>query len=305
MTVPKTMCDARGGPIGQPDMTPASGPRLTPLAGPPPSVVTAGGVLTGRTFAALAFTRGATAPYRRRLVAAAGRRGAALRAFGVDITVISHDGSVPAGVPGGCRLARGDNGAEVMRGILAVLARRGVGPGLLLVVGTQFGAPGGEPGPDGLLLVPEAARAVAVSVGPEPDGVPTGVVHAGGGSGGLLALLDEQVRRHARQRVPAVDEDPAWVLCETGPGRRAAGYSGHVFWDADVFVLPRWPWIPRPARACTWPTWAASGRPWWPAWPGFGPGGRAECRSPASRRVGGPAPAVPLPGPHGAAGPHP
>ncbi len=110
-----------------------------------------------------------------------------------------------------------------MRGILAVLARRGAGPGLLLVVGTQFGAPGGEPGPDGLLLVPEAARAVAVSVGPEPDGVPTGVVHAGGGSGGLLALLDEQVRRHARQRVPAVDEDPAWVLCDTeaGPaGRR-------------------------------------------------------------------------------------
>ena len=59
---------------------------------------------------------------------------------------------------------------------------------------------------------------IAVSVGPEPDGVPAGVVHAGGGSRGLLALLDEQVRRHARQRVPAVDEDPAWILCETGAG---------------------------------------------------------------------------------------
>ena len=68
-----------------------------------------------------------------------------------------------------------------MRGILAVLARRGVGPGLLLVVGSEFGAPGGNPGPDALLLVPEAARVIAVSVGSEPDGVPAGVVHAGGG----------------------------------------------------------------------------------------------------------------------------
>ena len=34
----------------------------------------------------------------------------------------------------------------------------------------------------------------------------------------LLELLDEQVRRHARQRVPAVDEDRAWIVCETGAG---------------------------------------------------------------------------------------
>jgi hypothetical protein len=107
-------------------------------------------------------------------------------------------------------------GPVAMRGILAVLARRGVGWGLLLVVGSEFGAPGGRPGPDALLLVPEGARMLAVSVGSEPDGVPAGVVHAGGGSRGLLALLDEQVRRHARQRVPAVDEDPEWILCETG-----------------------------------------------------------------------------------------
>jgi len=67
-----------------------------------------------------------------------------------------------------------------MRGILAVLARRGMGPGLLLLVGSEFGAPGGEPGPDAL-LVPEATRVIAVSVGPEPGGVPAGVIHAGGG----------------------------------------------------------------------------------------------------------------------------
>ena len=53
------------------------------------------------------------------------------------------------------------------------------------------------------------------------------MVHAGGGSRGLLALLDEQVRRHARQRVPAFDEDLEWILCETGarPLRRRATES--------------------------------------------------------------------------------
>jgi trehalose/maltose hydrolase-like predicted phosphorylase len=179
---------------------------------------TADGALTGRSFAAVAFTWRAAALHRRRLVAAVGRRVAALRASGVDVTVISREGSAPAWLLAECRVAREETGPEAMRGILATLARRGVGPGLLLVVGSEFGAPGGNPGPDALLLVPEAARVVAVSVGPEPDGVPASVVHAGGGSRGVLALLDEQVRRHARQRVPAVDEDPAWIVSETGAG---------------------------------------------------------------------------------------
>jgi trehalose/maltose hydrolase-like predicted phosphorylase len=218
MTVPGTMRDALPGSMGLAGMPPASGSRSPALAGPPPDVVAAGGVLTGRTFGAVAISWRAAAPYRRRLVAAVGRRAAALRAWGVDVTVISRDGSVPAELLPGCRVVRGEGGPEAMRGILAALARRGVGPGLLLVVGSEFGAPGGCPGPDGLLLVPEAARVIAVSVGPEPDGASAGVVHAGGGSRGLLALLDEQIRRHARQRVPPVDEDPAWILCETGAG---------------------------------------------------------------------------------------
>ena len=175
-----------------------------------------GGAPTGRTCAAVAFTWKAAAPYRRQLVAAVGRRVAALRASGVDVTVISRVGSVPAELLSGFRMTRADAGPEAMRGILAVLSQRGVGPGLLLVVGSEFGAPGGNPGPDAVLLVPEATRVTAVSVGPEPDGVPACVVHAGGGARGLLALLDEQVRRHARQRVPAIDEDPEWTLSETG-----------------------------------------------------------------------------------------
>ena len=221
MTVPKTMHDATRGSIGLARMPPASASRSAALAGPPPGAA-AGGVLTGRTFAAVVFTCKAASPHRRRLMAAVGRRIAALRAASVDVTVISRDAIVPADLLAGCRLAPGEDGPEVMRGILAVLARRGVGPGLLLLVGSEFGAPDGGPGPDGLLLVPEAARVLAVSVGQEPGGVPADVVYAGGGSRKLLELLDEQVRRHARQRVPAIDEDPAWILSETeaGPLRR-------------------------------------------------------------------------------------
>src|SRR5512142_817019 len=176
------------------------------------------GVLPVRTFAAVAFTWRAVVPCQRRLVAAVCRRVVALRSFGVDVAVIGRDDFVPADVLRLCRLAGGDSAPGVMRDILGDLARRGVGPGLLLLVGSEFGAPGAVRGPDSLLLVPEAARVVVVSVGPEPAGVPSGVAHAGGGSRVLLALLDEQVRRHACQRVPAVDEDPAWIVCETEPG---------------------------------------------------------------------------------------
>ncbi len=174
--------------------------------------------LTGRSFAAVAFTWNAAAPCRTRLVEALGRRVATMRASGLDVVVISHGGVVPAGLRRSCRLVRADGSPQTMRGIVTALARQGVGPGLLLLVGSQFGMPGGRPGPDSPLLVPEAARVFAVSVGPEPAGVPAGVTHLGGGSRMLLALLDEQVRRRARQRVPEVDEDPAWIVSETGPG---------------------------------------------------------------------------------------
>ena len=143
-------------------MTGMRGSRPAAPAESLPGVMAANGVLTGRSFAAMAFAWKAAVPYRRRLVAAVGSRVAALRACGVDVTVISHDQVVPAELLAGCRLARKKDGAAVMRGILPVLARRGVGPGLLLLVGTQFGGPGGAPGPDALLLVPGAARMIAV-----------------------------------------------------------------------------------------------------------------------------------------------
>jgi hypothetical protein len=81
--------------------------------------------IPGRTFAAVAFTWKAAAPHRRQQVAAVVHRVAALRAASVDVTVIGCDRIVPAEPLAQCRPAPGRGGPEAMRGILAVLARRG------------------------------------------------------------------------------------------------------------------------------------------------------------------------------------
>ncbi|HEU4422659.1 MAG TPA: glycosyl hydrolase family 65 protein [Pilimelia sp.] len=136
---------------------------------------------------------------------------------------LASDGARDAGLAGAritsdakhVEIGLTDN-SDSMRAILAWLAQRGVGPGLVLVLGDEFGPLGGVPGSDSLLLVPEAARAYAVSVGVEPAGVPAGVSHVGGGPAMFLRLLDEQLRRRRHRRVPAVDDDPAWTVCETG-----------------------------------------------------------------------------------------
>jgi trehalose/maltose hydrolase-like predicted phosphorylase len=65
--------------------------------------------------------------------------------------------------------------------IFRFLAREGVGAKQVLVGGDEFGPLGGVPGSDSLMLVPDAARATVVSVGPEPAGVPPPVLALGGG----------------------------------------------------------------------------------------------------------------------------
>ena len=92
------------------------------------------------------------------------------------------------------------------------LAQRGITGGLILVGGDEFGAVGGVPGSDSFMVVPELARAAVVSVGVEPGGAPSGVAHPGGGPERFGRLLDRQLARRRARRVPAIDEDPAWVL---------------------------------------------------------------------------------------------
>jgi trehalose/maltose hydrolase-like predicted phosphorylase len=106
--------------------------------------------------------------------------------------------------------------SDSSRWILADLWRRGIGPGLVLIIGDEMGSLGGLPGSDSLMLVPEARRATAVSVGVEPAGVPPGVIGLGGGPATFLSILEDQLRRRAQGSIPELDEDPAWILTVEG-----------------------------------------------------------------------------------------
>lgn len=106
--------------------------------------------------------------------------------------------------------------SDSMRTVLSRLADRGVCGELVLVAGDEFGELGGVPGSDSLLLVPEAEGATVVSVGTEPAGVPPGVLHLGGGPAAFLRLLEAQIERAQRLRVPVVSRDPRWTVVEKG-----------------------------------------------------------------------------------------
>ena len=101
---------------------------------------------------------------------------------------------------------------DSLRWLAAWAGSLGIGAGLMLILGDEFGSLGSVLGSDSVMLVPDLTRATAVSVGVEPSGVPAGVLHCPGGPPTFLALLDEQLQRRRDLRVPSVDEDPAWVI---------------------------------------------------------------------------------------------
>ncbi len=102
--------------------------------------------------------------------------------------------------------------SDSMRLLLQQFADRGIGPGLTLVIGDEFGPLGGALGSDSYLLPSEAAAVTAISVGVEPEGVPPRIRHLPGGPRTFRRLLDEQLRWRVARRVPSIDEDPEWVL---------------------------------------------------------------------------------------------
>jgi hydroxymethylpyrimidine pyrophosphatase-like HAD family hydrolase len=59
--------------------------------------------------------------------------------------------------------------------------------------GDEFGPIGGFTGSDSLMLTPETAGCVFFSVGPEPHGVPDGVIHLGGGPTKFRRVLSRQL----------------------------------------------------------------------------------------------------------------
>jgi trehalose/maltose hydrolase-like predicted phosphorylase len=100
--------------------------------------------------------------------------------------------------------------------IFAEVWRRGIGPAQVLIAGDEFGPLGGLPGSDSYLLPPDAERAVAVSVGREPTGVPHGVLALGGGPETFLALLHDQLERRRRGDLPELDGDESWTISVRG-----------------------------------------------------------------------------------------
>jgi trehalose/maltose hydrolase-like predicted phosphorylase len=106
--------------------------------------------------------------------------------------------------------------ADAARWAFGELKARGIGAGLVLIAGDEFGQLGGLAGSDSFLLVPEGARATAVSVGAEPTGAPADVVELRGGPAVFLAILADQLERRRRGDVPDVDLDPDWTLAFEG-----------------------------------------------------------------------------------------
>jgi trehalose/maltose hydrolase-like predicted phosphorylase len=95
---------------------------------------------------------------------------------------------------------------------------RGIGPGLVLVVGDEFGTLGGLPGSDSRLLIPGTERATVMSVGVEPEGVPVGIIHWPGGPDAFLDVLADQLRRRTERAIPDIDVDPDWIYRTRGSG---------------------------------------------------------------------------------------
>ena len=100
--------------------------------------------------------------------------------------------------------------------IMRDLWQHGIGPRLVLVAGDEFGRLGGVPGSDSLLLVDEARRSTAASVGVDPGGVPAGVVGLGGGPTAFMEMLADQVARREVLEPPEFEADPRWSLVVDG-----------------------------------------------------------------------------------------
>jgi len=107
---------------------------------------------------------------------------------------------------------------DAARAVHEWLDRRGLRPEQVLLAGDELGPLGGCAGSDSLMLVPELAGAVCVSVGPEPQGVPDGVVHLPGGPDRFLGLLAEQLERREDGELPRQCDDERWQIVVDGLG---------------------------------------------------------------------------------------
>jgi trehalose/maltose hydrolase-like predicted phosphorylase/hydroxymethylpyrimidine pyrophosphatase-like HAD family hydrolase len=94
-----------------------------------------------------------------------------------------------------------------------VAVRRNIPYRDIMVAGDEFGPIAGFEGSDFRMVLPEAAGITYVSVGKEPNGVPEGVEHLGGGPAMFLHIVKEQAELH-RRFLPT--SDPTFLVVEEG-----------------------------------------------------------------------------------------
>ncbi|MGZ3698567.1 MAG: hypothetical protein ACXWP5_10560, partial [Bdellovibrionota bacterium] len=91
-------------------------------------------------------------------------------------------------------------------------------PASIALIGDEFGAVGALEGSDSLMRIPGLEQAIFVSVGPEPGGVPRGVLPLPGGPESFLGLLAKQLTirgvSEARRSSPMPTADPSWLVEE-------------------------------------------------------------------------------------------
>ncbi len=110
--------------------------------------------------------------------------------------------------------------SDALAWLLQTWWQRGIGPGLLAIVGDEMGTLDGVRGSDNFMVVPAGARATVFSVGVEPEGVPDNVALVRGGPSVFLSFLDDQIARHHGHELPKIDRDPLWTIVINGAGHR-------------------------------------------------------------------------------------
>ncbi|MBI3951005.1 MAG: hypothetical protein HY314_11190 [Acidobacteria bacterium] len=92
---------------------------------------------------------------------------------------------------------KADSVAWVVNGLAP---RVGARASEVLVAGDEFGPIAGFEGSDFKMVTEALGEAIFVSVGREPNGVPPGVIHIGGGPTRFLQLLDQQIALRTRTK---------------------------------------------------------------------------------------------------------
>ena len=109
-----------------------------------------------------------------------------------------------------------DKGDSIRWMMKELVLPRGIRTEDILIAGDEFGPITGIPGSDSLMLIPEVRDAVVASVGPEPGGVPEGVIHLGGGPARFQELLRAQAALRPLDLPAAPTRDEDWLIVEHG-----------------------------------------------------------------------------------------